>query len=87
MVAGAVQAAITTPSDLLKIRMQLQPHAPGTPAFIGARRMLRNVVRAEGIRGEPPRSQATMQCQLRHTKFSTAHPVMRRQVLYNLSLL
>ena len=54
MVAGAVQAAITTPSDLLKIRMQLQPHAPGSPSFIGARRMLRNVVKAEGVRGECP---------------------------------
>ena len=28
MFAGAVQAGITTPSDLLKIRMQLQPQ-PG----------------------------------------------------------
>ena len=57
MFAGAVQAGITTPSDLLKIRMQLQPHASGSPAFIGPRRMLRNVVKAEGIRGEPCFSQ------------------------------
>ena len=69
MVAGAVQAAITTPSDLLKIRMQLQPHAPGSPSFIGARRMLQNVVQAEGVRGECPQPCLT---QVQHVLYRCA---------------
>lgn len=47
--AGAVQTAIVTPIDLLKIRLQLQTARPGSFAYVGPLSMLRFVISTEGI--------------------------------------
>lgn len=49
--AGLMQTAITTPTELLKIRLQLQTKLPGMPGYVGPLRLLRQVTRREGISG------------------------------------
>lgn len=43
---------ISSPTELLKIRMQLQGPLPGSPGYLGPWAMLQQVVRQEGLRGE-----------------------------------
>lgn len=43
---------ISSPTELLKIRMQLQKPLPGTPGYHGPLGMLQQVVRQDGILGE-----------------------------------
>jgi solute carrier family 25 carnitine/acylcarnitine transporter 20/29 len=50
--AGAVQTVVVTPVDLLKIRLQLQTAARGSPEYVGPAAQLRRVLVAEGLRGE-----------------------------------
>jgi hypothetical protein len=47
-----VQTVISSPVELLKIRMQLQQAMPGTPGYVGSLGMLRSIVAAEGWPGE-----------------------------------
>jgi hypothetical protein len=47
---GAVTSFITAPTELLKIRMQLQTSLPGAPGYLGPLAMLRRVVLQEGYR-------------------------------------
>ena len=49
--AGLMQTAITTPTELLKIRLQLQTKLPGMPGYVGPLRLLRQVAQREGITG------------------------------------
>ena len=49
--AGAVQTAIQTPVDVLKIRLQLQRAVPGMPGYKGPLAMLQHVVASEGLTG------------------------------------
>ena len=49
--AGLMQTAITTPTELLKIRLQLQTQLPGSPGYVGPVRLLKQVVMREGITG------------------------------------
>ena len=49
--AGAVQTFISTPVELLKIRLQLQTAVPGVPGYRGPWAMLRHVLRREGPTG------------------------------------
>ena len=51
LVAGAVQTLVTTPVDLLKIRMQLQTALPGQPHYTGNLRLLSNIVTRDGLQG------------------------------------
>lgn len=53
MAAGLVQSLVITPVDLLKIRQQLQTALPGSAAYVGPLQLLRHVLRAEGLPGEP----------------------------------
>jgi hypothetical protein len=46
-----VTSFITSPVELLKIRMQLQAPLPGTPGYLGPVPMLRHVLRHEGLAG------------------------------------
>lgn len=48
---------ISSPTELLKIRMQLQKPLPGTPGYLGPGSMLQHVVRHEGVLGESPELQ------------------------------
>lgn len=50
--SGLMQTAITTPTELLKIRLQLQTKLPGMPGYVGPLRLLRQVAQREGITGE-----------------------------------
>ena len=50
--SGLMQTAITTPTELLKIRLQLQTYLPGHPAYVGPIRLLRQVAMREGITGK-----------------------------------
>lgn len=50
-VSGLVQTSVCTPVELLKIRLQLQTKLPGEPGYVGSLRMLREIVRADGLRG------------------------------------
>jgi hypothetical protein len=43
---------ISSPTELLKIRMQLQKPLPGTPGYLGPWGTLQQVVRQEGVHGE-----------------------------------
>jgi hypothetical protein len=45
---------ISSPTELLKIRMQLQKPLPGTPGYLGPGGMLQQLVRQEGVQGEHP---------------------------------
>ncbi|DBA73969.1 hypothetical protein WJX77_007513 [Trebouxia sp. C0004] len=49
--AGLMQTAITTPTELLKIRLQLQTQLPGSPGYVGPIRLLKQVAMREGIIG------------------------------------
>jgi hypothetical protein len=49
--AGLMQTAITTPTELLKIRLQLQTQLPGSPGYVGPIRLLKQVAMREGITG------------------------------------
>ena len=49
-----MQIAITTPTELLKIRLQLQTQLPGHPGYVGPIRLLRQVAMREGITGKLP---------------------------------
>jgi hypothetical protein len=51
MFAGAVQTFISSPVELLKIRLQLQRAHPGAPDYVGPLGMLRRVLRDEGAAG------------------------------------
>ena len=46
-----MQTAITTPTELLKIRLQLQTKLPGMPGYVGPLRLLRQVAQREGVTG------------------------------------
>ena len=46
-----MQTAITTPTELLKIRLQLQTKLPGMPGYVGPLCLLRQVAQREGITG------------------------------------
>jgi hypothetical protein len=48
---GAVQTFISSPVELLKIRLQLQLARPGAPDYVGPLGMLRRVLRDEGAAG------------------------------------
>jgi hypothetical protein len=50
--AGTMSSFICSPTELLKIRMQLQRPLPGTPGYLGPWGMLRHLVRNEGLSGE-----------------------------------
>lgn len=50
--AGAMSSFISSPTELLKIRMQLQKAMPGTPGYLGPLGMLQQVVQHEGVLGE-----------------------------------
>lgn len=52
MAAGVVQTFIVAPVEMLKIRQQLQTTVHGDAAYVGPVQLLRQVIRAEGIRGE-----------------------------------
>lgn len=49
--SGLMQTAITTPTELLKIRLQLQTQLPGHPGYVGPVRLLKQVTMREGISG------------------------------------
>lgn len=49
--AGAMSSFISSPTELLKIRMQLQKPLPGAPGYMGPLHMLRHVVQHEGVLG------------------------------------
>lgn len=49
--AGAVQTAVVTPVDLLKIRLQLQTAAPGLSGYQGPWTMAKHIVCTEGMTG------------------------------------
>ncbi|GAB4823294.1 hypothetical protein N2152v2_010340 [Parachlorella kessleri] len=49
--AGAVQTAIQTPVDVLKIRLQLQRAVPGMPGYKSPLGMLQHVLATEGLTG------------------------------------
>ncbi|KAL0056290.1 hypothetical protein WJX82_009573 [Trebouxia sp. C0006] len=49
--SGLMQTAITTPTELLKIRLQLQTQLPGSPGYVGPIRLLKQVAMREGITG------------------------------------
>ena len=51
MAAGVVQTFIVAPVELLKVRQQLQTAVAGDAGYVGPVRLLRQIVRAEGIRG------------------------------------
>ncbi|GBF97772.1 mitochondrial arginine transporter [Raphidocelis subcapitata] len=51
MFAGAVQTFISSPVELLKIRLQLQRARPGAADYVGPLGMLRRVVAQEGAAG------------------------------------
>ena len=51
MVSGAVQTAISTPVDLLKIRQQLQIARSGMASYVGPLQLLRQILKTEGIPG------------------------------------
>jgi hypothetical protein len=57
MFAGAVQTAVSTPVDLLKIRQQLQLAPPGTPHYVGPLQLLGGILRSEGLTGDEGHSQ------------------------------
>ena len=50
--SGLMQTAITTPTELLKIRLQLQTQLPGMPGYVGPIKLLKQVAMREGITGE-----------------------------------
>lgn len=52
MFAGAVQTAVSTPVDLLKIRQQLQRVPPGSPHYVGPLQLLRRILAREGLPGD-----------------------------------
>lgn len=52
MAAGVVQTFIVAPVELLKVRQQLQTAVAGDAAYIGSVRLLRQILRAEGVRGK-----------------------------------
>eukprot|EP00878_Enallax_costatus_P029728 GHUV01032271.1.p1 GENE.GHUV01032271.1~~GHUV01032271.1.p1 ORF type:complete len:187 (+),score=55.07 GHUV01032271.1:304-864(+) len=51
MFAGAVQTCISSPVEMLKIRLQLQQTLPGAPGYLGLWGMLRQVIAQEGLQG------------------------------------
>jgi hypothetical protein len=51
MPSGTMSSFICSPTELLKIRMQLQRPLPGTPGYLGPWGMLRHVVHNEGLFG------------------------------------
>lgn len=51
MFAGAVQTCISSPVEMLKIRLQLQQTLPGTQGYLGPWGMLRQIIAHEGIKG------------------------------------
>jgi Mitochondrial carrier protein len=52
MAAGVVQTFIVAPVELLKVRQQLQTAVAGDAAYVGPVQLLRQLLRAEGVRGE-----------------------------------
>lgn len=52
MAAGVVQTFIVTPVELLKVRQQLQTAVAGDATYVGPVQLLRQIMRAEGVRGE-----------------------------------
>ncbi len=52
MFAGAMQTLVSSPVELLKIRLQLQTTAPGSRGYVGPLSMARDILRREGLRGE-----------------------------------
>lgn len=52
MFSGAVQTAISTPVDLLKIRQQLQIARSGMASYVGPLQLLRQILKTDGIPGE-----------------------------------
>jgi hypothetical protein len=57
LLLGAMTSFISAPTELLKIRMQLQKPLPGTPGYLGPWHMLRQLVHSEGVLGkrrQPP---------------------------------
>ena len=57
MAAGVVQTFIVAPVELLKIRQQLQTAVAGEATYVGPVRLLRQILRAEGVRGKGRSSQ------------------------------
>ncbi|CAL5229635.1 g12999 [Coccomyxa viridis] len=51
MFSGAVQTAISTPVDLLKIRQQLQVARSGMASYVGPLQLLRQILKTEGLPG------------------------------------
>ena len=51
MFSGAVQTAISTPVDLLKIRQQLQTVRSGMASYVGPLHLLGQVLKTEGLPG------------------------------------
>jgi hypothetical protein len=49
--AGSMQTFISSPVELLKIRLQLQRAKPGSAGYVGAVGMLRRVLTHEGVPG------------------------------------
>lgn len=49
-----MQTAVTTPTELLKIRLQLQTQLPGSPSYVGPIRLLKQVIMREGLTGRRP---------------------------------
>lgn len=49
--AGAVQTVISSPVELLKIRLQLQTSMPGSPSYVGSYGMLQRIISTEGMTG------------------------------------
>ncbi len=52
MAAGVVQTFIVAPVELLKVRQQLQTAVAGDAGCVGPVRLLRQILRAEGVRGK-----------------------------------
>ena len=71
--AGLMQTAVTTPTELLKIRLQLQTQLPGSPGYVGPIRLLKQVIMREGLTGR--RAPCTRQSvrQSLHVKPLTYH--------------
>lgn len=50
--SGAVQTCISSPVEMIKIRLQLQHALPGSPGYLGPWGMLRQITAQEGLKGE-----------------------------------
>ena len=64
--SGLCQTVITIPTELLKIRLQLQTATPGMPGYVGPIRLLRQVLYREGLTGADTAATPLSWRQLQH---------------------